>query len=346
MKKKKQLLIIDTATLTRNKEIYGHGLNVAKNYVEVLGQWFDCYVAGGKTYKNEFEKYIKLPFVWKYGENGVVKNIKGLINAVCSLLIKSDIYLFQCQYIIPVYVCLCFFPFLAKEKKIYVIIYNDPMNNPIFPTERKWVLRAQKNISGFIASNERWISHLNGEKIVLPDYLPIAYEVSGDKKYDFGVFGTISEWKDCEMVVAALNNTKYSCLIAGHFEDKERKTILEQSIDSEKILVKDEYLDSDEYDRLLSEVSCVILPYEKKYYEKKSSGVVLEALYRGIPVIAPRIESFMFVEQNDIGWLYEDSIGEVIDTFETIEQKKANISKYFGLQEKKLQEQILQLLSV
>lgn len=339
---KRKLLLIDIASLNKNGKLYGHGLNVAKNYTEVLKNYFDCYVVGGKVYKEYFQQYIRLPFSFSFHENGFIKNIKGLTNVLVSLLLKADIYIFQSQYNIPILACLKFFPFLVKNKKIYLIMYNDPINNPIYPTEKKWFMSAQDRIYGIITCNVEWTNSLNCKVINLPDYLPENnyIEKKQSHQYDFAVLGTISEWKNCEMVIEAINKTDYTCLIAGNFEDKERKDKMCE-IAGERVTILDEYLSTEKYFDLFSKTSCIVLPYNKEYYNNKSSGVVLESLYRKIPVIAPNINSFKFVAEQGVGWLYDDNISEVLEGYaKSIDEKEKNIEQFISKMENKVENEI------
>lgn len=335
------MLLIDIASLNKDGKIYGHGLNVAKNYMKVLCDYFDCYVVGGKGYKNKFRKFINLPFSINFQEHGFTKNLKGLLNVFFSLLLKADIYIFQSQYNIPILACLKFFPFLARNKKIYLITYNDPINNPIFPTEKKWFISVQDKIFGIITSNIEWTNGLKCKVINLPDYLPEDNLVLEHKRqYDFAVLGTISEWKNCEMVIDAINKTDYTCLIAGNIEDKTRRDNLCE-ISGKRITILDEYLSTDTYFHYFSKTSCIILPYNKDYYSKKSSGVVLEALYRNVPVIAPDIDSFKFVEEQGVGWLYKDDISEVLDEYgNSYDEKVKNIEKFIMEMKKRVDVEI------
>lgn len=310
--------------------------------MEVLCDYFDCYVVGGKVYKEYFQQYIRLPFSFSFHENGFLKNIKGLTNVLVSLLLKADIYIFQSQYNIPILACLKFFPFLVKNKKIYLIMYNDPINNPIYPTEKKWFMSAQDRIYGIITCNVEWTNSLNCKVINLPDYLPENnyIEKKQSYQYDFAVLGTISEWKNCEMVIDAINKTDYTCLIAGNIEDKTRRDNLCE-ISGKRITILDEYLSTDTYFHYFSKTSCIILPYNKDYYSKKSSGVVLEALYRNVPVIAPDIDSFKFVEEQGVGWLYKDDISEVLDEYgNSYDEKVKNIEKFIMEMKKKVDVEI------
>lgn len=330
--KMKKLLVVDITSLSRNMSIYGHGIKVAHTYKNALGKQFEVYICGGAPYKNEFnEAFESLPFYTDLNDSRYIRLIKGCINAVNALLKSGDILIFQNQDITPLYFVLSFWPKCLIKKKIFIIEYSNPLNTPSRPKECKYFDKIQHKIDGVITSLEDVGNIVKCNAFIIPDYFPDKSVKPKDceKKYDFACLGTISEKKELEKMVGCIKNTKYKLLIAGKFLDEGRKQSL-LDLRLENVTIVDAYLDSDEYNAYLKEARFVVLPYNRKHYEEKSSGVALEAIYNGVPVIAPNIKSFKFVEDYGLGILYNDSFAESfqelnIDYSKNIEKFISNI---------------------
>lgn len=323
----KKLIIADITTLTENNKLYGHFPKVAQEYNDILCNKFDCYISGGKTYSNYFDmcNYIKLPFYIKFNQNkSKIKKIfvkfKELINALCVLNIDSDIVIFQSYSELPIFLAL----YMKKKcnKKIYMIQYQKGLKSKI---TRRIYNKVRYKINGIITSSDEVGKFYSNNYIVIPDYFPRT-DLSNNKdekqKYDFTILGTISEGKDYENIINVLKNTGYRVRIAGKFFDRERYNLLKKSA-TKNIEFIDKYLTDEEYEKYIYETKYIVLPY-KSQYENKSSGVVLDAIYRKKPVIASDLSSFKFIEKYELGLLYRNSFSEVL---ERIDEKKYKIFK-------------------
>lgn len=323
---KMKIIVADTTSLVRNGMLYGHGKAVAKSYFNALNGKCDIQIAGGSGYKKEIENVLTLPFNTDEKDSKIKKIFKGFANSVVTLFLPADAIIFQNQYITPLLLAINMFPF---KKNIYVIYYNKPISNSNTEKEKHLFEVAQKKIKGILTS----IGDIEKETTVpicqVPDYFPTAVpEKAILGTIDFVILGTASWAKNYEMVVQTLNESEYSCVIAGKFEDENRYEKL-VSIAKKNIKIYNKYISDVEYKSILSKARYVVLPYDKEHYKEKSSGVVLEALYAGKPVIAPRIQSFLFVEEYGIGLLYDNSIDEIIDECNSrYSELVYNIKKY------------------
>lgn len=298
--------IVDTYSLSRNGEIYGHYSKTAKQYSKVLSRDNEICIIGGKGYEKilDTEKFIKLPFSvnveTKYESflKKMIKYIGCCINVLIAFLADCDVLIFQDSNRNLVSLLLAYIP---TKKKIYFIRYSEDYGN-----KKKYQMLAYKKLSGVITSLENVAQNFDCETLIIPDYLPdyTKREDNEIKQYDIAVVGTVTNEKNYEMVVSVFSGSEYKVIIAGNFRDKQRLSALKLK-SSSNIQIVDDYLAEVEYERILKSSKYIMLPYfESKI--PKSSGVVLDALYRNIPVIVPDNEAFEFVKEKNLGIVYHD----------------------------------------
>jgi hypothetical protein len=101
--KRKKLMLVDIVSLSRDKKLYGHAPSVARSYYNALRNEFDVILAGSYLYKIEFpeNKVIVLPFSIKEKDNRFLFLIKGIINVLYTFSFKSNIIIFQNQFLSP-----------------------------------------------------------------------------------------------------------------------------------------------------------------------------------------------------------------------------------------------------
>ena len=82
-----------------------------------------------------------------------------------------------------------------------------------------------------------------------------------------------------------------------------------------------------------------VLNYQE-VYANRGSGVILDCIYNGIPVVTKRREAVEYIQKYDMGIVYDDirdvNFGEVLED-KSYEQKKANIDRYLQNQHKYVQ---------
>jgi glycosyltransferase involved in cell wall biosynthesis len=304
----KKVLIADITTLTYEDKLFGHFAKVANQYCQILSKEFDVQIAGGKTYKNYFRDYqlYQLPFFIKKNENasGIAGRIKRkwkeFFNAWKCLHSNSDIIIFQCLNETPVYLALLF----GCNKKVYMIQYQRGLD-----CKGKKVLydRIKNRISGTIVSSDIVGKYYDITYIVLPDYFPpvqISSVQDENLIYDITILGTANTWKDYVGAVKYFRNSRWKMLIAGKFTDESMYNAIMQ-LKTDNITVINKYLTDIEYQNCLNCSKYIMLPY-KEEYKDKSSGVLLEAIYAGKPVIVPDISTFDIVNKNKLGIVYKN----------------------------------------
>lgn len=301
--------IVDTYSLSKNGKIYGHYSKTAKQYSKVLGRDNEIYIIGGKGYKKilDTEKFLELPYSVNVDSNytsifkKIIKYIGCFVNALIAFSSNCDVLIFQDSNRNLVSLLLAVFP---TTKKYFFIRYSED-----YGSKRKYQKKAYKKLSGVITSLENVAICFDCKSLIIPDYLP-DYDIMGEEalsvKYDVAVVGTVTDEKDYEMVVRAFNNSEYNIIIAGNFRDKKRlNTLISES--SSNIEIVDSYLDEAEYERIIRCSRYIMLPYLDSKIPK-SSGVVLDALYRHVPVIVPDNKAFTFIKEKNLGITYHNTI--------------------------------------
>lgn len=308
----KKVIIADIVSLKKDNKIFGHYGKVATMYHELLKEKADVYIAGGPVYEKQFKSLnniIRLNYDTPIGNHSKFKKMKykyfSVINGVNLINNSTDsIIIFQPYSIVVISLVLIFSN--ISNNKIYLISYKNELNSKF----KKWIFKLIKSkVSGIIHSQKKLSTYYQLPSIVVPDYIYTNQNivtVTDIPQYDFGVVGIMSEGKDIEGVIKRFSNTDYKVLIAGFFEDKTRFNKLNQ-IKTDNITIIDKYLDDKEYEKCISNIKYIILPY-KDYYKNATSGVIYDILFKMKPVIAPNYDVFKFIEENEIGVLYSNSI--------------------------------------
>ncbi|MGG7214925.1 glycosyltransferase [Clostridium nigeriense] len=333
--------IVDTISLKKNKKIFGHWLNTALQYKNILSKddSINIFVLGGPVYKNYiYNNYVRLPFDLEkkmFDRTGIkilFNKLKAVINTIAAIKSNTDILIFQDANQTILYTLLRFF---KVNKKIYLIKYSID--------ERKQAVKSfnkiKNKISGVITSLDEVGRYYKVPYLIVPDYFPSEEISMNEKIYDLIIVGTVTEQKDYENVIKAVNKTKLNLKIVGYFNDEQRFNNL-KNIANHNIVIENKYISDDEYKNIIKSGKYVILPYKKESYNYKSSGVVLDAIYNGVPVIVPGLNSFEFVKNNKVGLTYNNSFDEIIEDISDINYDELinNVKKYCKIMELKKEE--------
>lgn len=333
----KRIVIADTTSLIRDGKGFGHYTKVAKMYNEMLKGNADVIIAGGSLYSEMIDSnhIILLPFNTEVDKlsgfcNRIISKVRILINCLCLFKSVTD-EIIVCQ---PYsFICLMIGIILkGKGKNIYLIEYK----NELHGISAILYKAAKPKIKGIICPSEAVGRNYEISYMVVPDY--IYYDgcvkkqsVDRNPKYDIGMVGLMSDGKDIEDIVNTYSNTNIRVLIAGYFGDKERlNRLIKQKTDNIEII--DGYLTDDEYEDFFDKVKYVVLPY-KDYYKEASSGVVFDILFHRKPVITKKYQNFEFIEDYNMGILYENSLKEVGLDFVSLDQfsfYRNNINRYLN----------------
>lgn len=330
----KNIIIADISSIKKNGQCFGHYAKVAKMYQRMFFPFSQVKVAGGPIYKNIVSEsdLVMLPFDSDVdilaSKIYILKSkVKYILNAK-KLFEKVEDEVIVCQPYSFMAWMLSIILF-GHKKNIYLIEYKN---------ERQGILNqiffkmAKKHIKGVICPNKEVGMSYDLPFLCVPDYIYCDEEKQNkdcDSIYDVGVIGIMSEGKDIEDVVDSFSGTNTKVLIAGYFSDKDRVEQLVHKKTS-NITIVDKYLSEEEYESFFEQVRFVILPY-KNYYRYASSGIIFDILFHHRPVIVKKFPNFEFVEEFNVGVVYQESLYELSDSTiskENYEKFSENIDRY------------------
>lgn len=201
--------------------------------------------------------------------------------------------------------------FKPKGAKVFMIQYD---RAGISSWLKRFLFRlAKRKIDGIICPHEEVGTAYGLPYCVVPDYIYTgessqeSFVPYARRQYDFCMLGLI--WRSKGFVEAArlLAGTPYKVLIAGMPSQEEglREELKEICDAAENIELHMRYLAADEYDAYIRQSRYCILNYSE-CYSQKSSGVVFDFLFRGVPVIGSNCRTLQFIAENGIGRIYND----------------------------------------
>lgn len=308
----KRLIIADVKSTNVNGKSSGHYFSLARNYIDLYESEFEVKVAGGPIYQTAFDevRLFRLPYdstehlsAWKQKWR-VLMNCRHLFKAVAD----DDVIVMQHSAAATFMIGIALFA--RRRNNIYVISYDTVSVASSF--KRFWYRLAKRHIMGFLCSNERVAQAFKRPYRIVPDYI---YAGSVDnmhnipyseKKYDFAMLGTI--WPDKGVVEAVrhLAGTQYEVIVGGRPSSVQIGEELQKVCSgADNIKLHLGFVSSDDYDRWICESRYCLLNYQGTYSER-SSGVVLDVLFRGVPVVGHRCFAMQFVEEEHCGFLFGD----------------------------------------
>ena len=202
---------------------------------------------------------------------------------------------------------LCVLLFYHKRSKLFFIQYNQ---SGLRQHIGRLLFRLVKNkIDGIICPNSEVGEAYGLPYCVVPDYIYTGVDLKetvpySQKKYDFCMVGRISEEKGILGVARHLKNTSFKVIIAGRpITELLKEKLLKICEDAANIELNLDFISDIRYKRYLSESRYTILNYQGEY-SKRSSGVVFDTLFSGVPVVGCRCKALQFIEDNNMGYLY------------------------------------------
>lgn len=329
---KNKTFIADIASHNTNGKSYGHYFSVAENYRNAIC----CTIVGGPIYVTKFDDVLTLPYDTNSTDNTIVKKWKQLKN--CKALFKTvcnGTIILQHAALATAIIGILLFK--QKNVKLFLITYNDEgYNRPLM----KLLYRITKRkIDGVICPFEFVGKGYGLPAIVMPDYFysekQFHIPVNIKKTYDLCIVGNITPEKGVIDVIKLAIKQKASLIIAGRVTSKELETDLYTAVKGHSnITVCFKYLSEEEYCQIISSSKYCVLNYQDKSYGTRSSGVAYDLLFRGIPIIGRHCTALDFIEEHDMGALF-DNIADVnlskLLQKENEDNYKQNIEKYKNL---------------
>lgn len=300
----KEIIIADIKNFVTDGTIVGHYFAVAENYNNLLG----AQIGGGQVYiDNNFKNVFRLPWNTCSSDTVFQKKIKMLLNLKCLFSESKDkIVILQSSGIKTSFWGIKLFK--KKHTKLVVLQYSiDSIDNPIKYLMYK--LTAMNKIDGMISTKEDVAMRFGRPYCILPDYIYCTsdnkIEVK-NKKYDLGMIGIISYEKGTLEVLRKFRNTNVRILCAGKPQDEHiRREIIRICEGCDNIVLDLRYLSNDEFKNYIKECRYCVLNY-KDTYSNRTSGIVYDSVFNGVPIIAQNCRAVSFIAENNLGYIYED----------------------------------------
>lgn len=307
----KRVVIADLKSSNVNGTCVGHYFALALNYKKIFDSFCIFKIAGGPLYKENFEKesLISLPYSFVESDGKFKNFFRMFFNArkLFSQTKKDDAIIIQQSQ--PAMILLVLLLTGFGKSNLYQIQYSEePMRRWYFRMMMKF---SKRKIKGLICPNETVGAAYGIPYICIPDYLYNKEEKLKNisycqRRWDFISIGRITEDKGIMETVETLADSKNSLLIAGMPDamfDSDKLLNIAKKNECIKISLK--YLSDKDFDNYIIHSRYCILNYKGTYAER-SSGVVLDTLFKGVPVVGKRCRALQFIEDYGMGFLYDD----------------------------------------
>lgn len=342
-----KLIIADIVSLNSEGKRVGHYHALYSNYKSLFEDKLNIQIAGGPVYKNKYDdsELLLLPYD-TYQNESLIKQIY-LITRNLEYLLKNteddDIIIIQAAK--PATCMLAMSLVGNKKRKVYFIEYDTTAINSKI---KKYIFSiAQKYINGIICPTNDIGKTFNLPYIVVSDYI-----YTGDifkssdfksKQYDFCMVGRLEKDKGIEEVAEKLANTQYKVVIAGNNGSADHNKLQKIAQTCNNITLDIGFISDEVFYGYIKNSKYSILNYQG-VYTNRSSGVVLDSIFLGTPVIGRKCVALDFIEEQNIGKLFNNisMFDPSIATDESIWNKyQIQIEKYLAQH----QEQKKKLLS-
>lgn len=324
---KQTLYIADLRSNCSNGISTGHFFPVAAMYQQLFKDCCNVVVAGGPVYKNRFKDDELLPLPYNVCGTTLKDKWHTMKNAIKLFKeAKGQTIVIQQGTVVTAFIAIALF--YHRTSKLFMIQYSNEGVRSFF--KRVLYKFAKNKIDGMICPSDEIGRAYGIPYCVVPDYIYTGTTENAQpcgaesKKYDFCMVGRIVEEKGIAEVAEKFTNTPYKIVIAGKVHPKELeekiKTICSGASNIELHLG---YVSDEVYANILSCSRYAILNYQGEY-SKRSSGVVFDTLFAGLPVIGKKCSALQFVEDNNVGFLYSD----LSDLTEDVLKKLMDVSAY------------------
>ncbi len=332
--------------------MYGTFFSVARNYYELFNKETKILVAGGPIYNGQFKNIrLNLPYdIMIQGESKCKSKFKYFRNAkVLFEQSHGDIIVIQQGGVITSFIAILLF--YHKKSRLFLIQYSKEGVSSM--AKRLLYTLVKYKIDGIICPNDMVGNAYGKPYCVVPDYIYIPntnnkIKTYSEKKYDICFVGRIEEEKGVLDVAHKIAGTKYKMIIAGKIRDESLQKRLENlCLNCSNIELNIGYISDETYYNILRDSRFCILNYQGEY-SKRSSGVVLDTIFSDVPIVGKRCTALNFVEDNNVGFIYEDlaklNLDEVmneafyqkcLDNIKTYKQKhseyKLKLASFLGI---------------
>ena len=306
----RRLIIADIKSPQLNGVSTGHFFAVARNYYEMFHDVIKTMVSGGPVYQNQFKDVLlQLPNDILNTKDSIWKSkLKYFQNSIELFKeTEGDIVVIQQGGVLTSFVAMSLF--YKKNSRMFLIQYSkEGVNHPL---KRLLYKIVRNKIDGIICPNDDVGKAYERPYCVVPDYIYTGnylcprktYE---EKNYDVCFVGRIEEEKGILEVARKIAGTNYKMIIAGKVSFKWIANELKNICDGcANIELKIGYVPDEEYYSYIHNSRFCILNYQGEY-SRRSSGVVLDIIFNDVPIIGKRCQALRFIEENRIGYIYDN----------------------------------------
>lgn len=289
----------------------GHFVPVAKMYQQLFAKDAEVVISGGPVYQQYFKEEELLVLPNNVSGDSFKHKLQTFQNARKLFKeAKGQTIVLQQSSDVTSHIALALF--YHGGSNLYMIRYS---NAGIASRFKRFIYSLCKHkVDGIICPNKEVGKAYGRPYCVVPDYIYTGnvsnVETHKEKKYDFCMVGRIAEEKGIVEVAQKLAGTKYKVIIAGKTQTEELADRLHRACDgAENIDLRIGYVSDEDYHDILASSKYTILNYQGEY-SRRSSGVVFDTLFAGVPVIGQRCTALQFIEDYKVGYVY-DSLAEL-----------------------------------
>lgn len=295
----------------------GHPVKVTKEYGMMLRQLGEVKLIASSCIVHDsdlhmFAEVKELPYNISIVGNSIYKRIvdkiKIMRNIQIALKEKGNIFFYQVDFFFFLYMWVLYKK--SDKRKIYCLIYQQSFaDGKLEQVLQRIMTYGLNKVDGVIYTQcNRPISHSNIRWI--PDYV-FDYEKYGpyikkNKELRAVALGTMNRYKQIEELVLFWKKVDMPLIIVGKFDDFDRYQRV-VNMAASNVEIRNELIDYEEYNNLLSTSMFSILPYNMEQYRMRTSGVLLESIYMGAVAVAPK----ELLEQNNLPGLGYEDISEI-----------------------------------
>lgn len=306
----KRLIIADVKSKNNKGVSTGHYFAVAQNYIDLYSDCCDVKIAGGLIFKTHFNKkdLFLLPYEFIPSENWLKNKWRVLMN--CRYLFKhisaDDIVVIQQSGLSTALLGIALFA--KKKSNIYVIAYDTDAVTSLI--KKMIYILANHKIKGLLCPYEYIAKAYEIPNCIVTDYIyakklvkpTVAFK---NKKYDIAILGRIRSGKGVVEAAQYLAKVPLSVLIAGNGEEQMIKQLYEICKQCSNIELHIEYLSEEKYNEYIRYARFCLLNYHGTY-EDRSSGVVLDAIFNGTPILGRHCNALDFIKKENLGYLFDN----------------------------------------
>lgn len=306
-KTNKHIYIADIRSNVNEGKSTGHFIPVAQMYRDLFKDACQVTVAGGPIYKQYFDEESLYVLPYNISNTTLIDKWHCMLNAISLFRkAKGQIIILQHSSIVTCFIAIILFYW--KTSKLFLIQYSSEGINT--PLKRLLYFLCKWKIDGLICPNKEVAEDFGLPACVVPDYIytesnKLPHSEYNNKKYDFCIVGRLAPEKGAVEAAQKFVRTDFKLLIAGKPQTKDLGDGLECICkDADNIELHLGFIERNDYERFMRESKYALLNYQGEY-SIRSSGVVFDTLFSGVPVIGQRCKALQFIEDYHCGLLYD-----------------------------------------